>query len=59
MTRAIIDRHHGDITRADHHGPGTNFVITPIGTSTDRCPWVSTAGRVGRKIGFVPCHSTS
>ncbi len=28
VTRAIIERHHGSITLADHVGPGTTFVIT-------------------------------
>lgn len=28
VTRAIIERHHGSITLADHRGPGTTFVIT-------------------------------
>ncbi len=27
VTRAIVDRHHGSITLAEHHGPGTTFVI--------------------------------
>ncbi|WP_239163629.1 GAF domain-containing sensor histidine kinase [Paractinoplanes rishiriensis] len=28
VTRAIIERHHGSISVADHDGPGTTFVIT-------------------------------
>lgn len=28
VARAIIERHHGTIGLADHHGPGTTFVIT-------------------------------
>ncbi len=27
VTRAIVDRHHGSITLAEHHGPGITFVI--------------------------------
>ena len=27
ITRTIIERHHGTIALADHHGPGTTFVI--------------------------------
>jgi signal transduction histidine kinase len=27
VTRAIVERHHGSITLAEHHGPGTTFVI--------------------------------
>jgi signal transduction histidine kinase len=27
ISRAIIERHHGTITVADHTGPGTTFVI--------------------------------
>lgn len=27
ITRAIIDRHHGNIAVTDHRGPGTTFTI--------------------------------
>ncbi|MBG0567996.1 sensor histidine kinase [Actinoplanes aureus] len=27
ITRAIVERHHGTITLAEHHGPGTTFTV--------------------------------